>query len=193
VTDTSIQAKLEFPPLGDMLANAKKDLRVAIAAAMQTNRGLLFDQDGGRNGHKSWAAPLLRVGQPMSASGTLRNSMGPNGGNPGPSGFVRFSGDLVSIGTALAYADTVCHGATITAAPGHALAIPLPMGKRATDVAKELRKGSTRRKNPTTGKNENVIFRKSVTIPAREFDLITSADEREILGGLEKKIVAVLS
>lgn len=189
---SAIEIKMEFPPLGDELAAAKKDLQIFIAAQIQTNRGQLFDANGDYNGHKSWAAPLLRVGQPMSMTGALRNSIGPNQGQAGPSGFVRFQGDLVSVGTSLAYAETVCKGAVIHAAPGHALKIPIPGGKRATETAKTLRKGATKIKNEE-GKTEAFIFRKKVTIPAREFDVITSADEREIGTAIENKIAQVLS
>lgn len=186
----------KFPKLAKKLRAAKPELQLFLAAQMQTNRGMLFTKSGDFNGHEKWKQPLLRVGQPLSKSTSLRKSMGPKQaqGKAGPGGIVRFNGPKVTIGTTLAYAEIANFGTTkmpggkIVAKDGHALKIPLPAGKRATETTKGIRKA-----NKEAGAPVGFMFVKSVKIPERRFDDLTAADTNEIRKAYERKLKSVVS
>lgn len=174
-----------------------------VIIAVQTNRGRLFSAGGDFNGHQKWKADIFRAGQPLMNRRTLAKSLGPNGksGNAGAGGFVKHPGMTkvgdVIVGTKLAYARMMNDGTTkmpggVLRAHSGVLAIPLPAGKKATDVAKQLRKTARTVKNPRTDKNEKVIFRKSVKIPARPFDTVTSADAKDFRQAAQAGVARVL-
>lgn len=102
----------------------------AIAADIQTNRGLLFDNEGAYSGHSKWkdlasglnrkvAKNGLQSRQILRKSGALKNSIGPQNptGAPGPNGSVTYGGDyrqpIVKVGTSLKYAKILNDGGTI--------------------------------------------------------------------------------
>ncbi len=190
----SIIIAWKFPKLAAKLKGAKHELQLFLAAQLQTNRGMLFSRSGDFNGHESWKKPLLREGQPLSKSGTLRKSLGPNAGAPGPNGIVRFNGPKVTIGTQLAYAEMANWGTSklpggkLVARDGHALKIPLPAGKRATATAKAIRAS-----NKKAGAPVGFMFVKSVKIDPRRFDDLTEADQKEISKAYEKKLKSVVT
>lgn len=190
----------KFPDWQDKVLRALPEIRLFIAAQMQTNRGLLFDSEGSRNGHEKWKKPLFRNGMALSSRGTLRKSMGPMAKNKPITNvgtIVRFNGDNITIGTNLMIARLMndgtknLPGGKLVPVNAKALKIPLPGGKRATSLAKTLRKGSTKIKNKD-GRNENVIFVKSVKIPERPFDTWSPLDQEEIETALMNKVTEVV-
>lgn len=130
--------QFKFPNWEQKLKRAQEEINLFIAANMQTNRGMLFDAEGGRNGHKKWAPLVFRNGMILSKRGTLRKSLAPqnDGHRPGagPDGVVRFSGATITIGTQLAYARIMndgtakLPGGVIRAKNAQALKIPVEPG-----------------------------------------------------------------
>ncbi len=137
----------KFPEWARAVTAAEAEINLFIAATVQTNRGLLFDSEGSALGHKPWKKLLLREGQILSQRGALRRSIAPYNpnGTPGPDGIVRFAGDVITVGTRLAYAKMMNYGTV--GLPGgvlrprnaKALKIPLPAGKSASKVARDIR------------------------------------------------------
>lgn len=190
----------DFPNLEDKVRRAEDEINLFIAAQIQTNRGMLFDSEGGYNGHERWAPLKLRSGQILSRSGALRQSIAPQNatGRAGPDGIVRFEGDTITVGTTKAYARLMndgtvnLPGGVLRPVNAQALMIPLPSGVTASPSAKKLRKESTKVEGPG-GRPQNVIFRKSVKIPARPFDNWTAEDEAELSEALAVKVSEVLN
>ncbi len=189
-----VSFELKFPDLAGKLLKADQELKLFVAAMMQTNRGMLFDREGAYNGHKKWAPLVFRQGQILSNRGVLRQSLAPSSptGRPGPDGIVEFGNGVVTIGTNLVYARLMndgtvnMPGGVLRPVNAKALKIPVPGGKGATDVAKSLRKGASGK-----GKDK-FIFRKSVKIPARNFDDWTKEDELELAQAYMNKVAEVL-
>lgn len=182
----------KIPNFEAKLRAAMPELRLFVAANMQTNRAMLFDKSGSHNGHEAWPAPKFRSGQPLKLTGTLAKSIGPKVSDPNKpvqskGGIVRIQGDLVTIGTNLIYAAMMNWGTTklpggkLVAKNAQALAIPIPPGKKATAAGKKARK-----------EHGNTMFVKSVKIPERRFDEWTAEDERELKIALGNKIIEVL-
>jgi phage gpG-like protein len=165
-----IVAKFKFPHLEDKIKKNRHRIEMFIAATMQTNRALLFDSEGAANGHKKWATLKFRTGKPLLLRGTLRKSIGPtnDGKRPkqGPNGIVEYANGVVKIGTSLAYAAPQNFGAVVSAKKAKALKIPLGPGK--------------------------YMFRKSVTIPARNFNSISPEDKQEFNEALAQVCAEVL-
>jgi hypothetical protein len=194
----------KFPKLATKLLANRWIVDREIIVAVQTNRGQLFTHGGNMNGHKGWPALTLRSGQPLMNRRTLAKSIGPNGtsGKAGEGGFVKRPGitkvgDII-VGTKLAYARMMNDGTSkmpggvLRAKSGGVLKIPLPAGKKASDLAKKLRKTATTVYNKRTEKNERVIFRKSVKIPPRDFESVTAADAKEFRAAAKAGVQAVL-
>jgi phage gpG-like protein len=179
----TIDLGFDFPDWDEKLRKNRRRIDLFMAAQMQTNRGMLFDAEGSRNGHKKWAPLKFRKGQILSKSGALRRSLAPSSlkGLAGPDGLVRFGSDFWEIGTKLFYARMMNDGTT--GLPGGvlkprkalALKIPASMGG-GTKIAKE-------------GK---FIFRKSVKIPARNFDQMNERDEKEMGEALTNLIAKIM-
>lgn len=173
-----ISIKTDYPKLAERFKKHQAQIMLALAAAMQTNRAMMFDKDGADNGKAAWAPLKFRQGRPLQDTGTLRKSMAPNndGIRPGQGtdGIVRVKGNEVVIGTKIAYAGMMNDGTTklpggvLRPVNAQALKIPIPGGKKATDAAKGLRKSE--------GK---FMFRKSVKIPARPMNEVTEQDAKE--------------
>lgn len=147
-----LEFNFRFPDWQDKVLKALPEIRLFIAAQMQTNRGLLFDSEGARNSHQKWRKPLFRSGMALSARGTLRKSIGPMAKNKpieNKGSIVRFHGDSITIGTNLMMARLMNDGTVnmpggkLVPVHAQALKIPLPGGKRATSLAKNLRKGAS--------------------------------------------------
>lgn len=116
-----VEINFKFP---DMLAKYKRNWKrilIGMAADIQFNRGMLFDNEGAYNGHKKWqdlksgenlkiAKNGLKSRMILSRSGALRQSISPStpDGQPGENGYVKIEGDLktavVKVGTMLGYA-----------------------------------------------------------------------------------------
>lgn len=173
----SVDIKFDMPKLAPILRRNRQRLLLAFAAAIQTNRGLMFDKEGAHNGHKKWAPLKFRNGQILTDRGTLRKSIAPSNpkGQPGPDGIVQFSGESIKVGTKVFYAammnwgTTKLPGGVLRPKNAQALRIPLPKGRGATEGAKGLRKSSG-----------DYIFRKSVRIPERRFDAWNEEDQQEV-------------
>lgn len=189
------EMEFKFPDWAAKINQAQDEINLFIAAMMQTNRGELFDSEGAANGHDKWAPLAFRRGQILSNRGTLRQSLAPSNpqGRAGSDGIVRFAGEVITIGTKLAYARMMndgtakMPGGVLRPVNGKALKIPLPGGENATAGAKSLKKGSSK-----IG-NSNFIFRKSVKIPGRPFDTWTKEDEDEMSAALTNKLVDILN
>jgi phage gpG-like protein len=139
-----VAVKLKFPDLLGAFRSQAPALAQFIAAQIQTNRALLFDSEGSYHGHPRWAPLKFRNGQPLKDTGVLKNSIGPrtSGGKPARNigSILQYRGSManpvVTVGTNLYYAELQNKGGVVQAGPGKALAIPLPMGKNATQAAK---------------------------------------------------------
>lgn len=188
---------LEFPDLYNKLRKHEDEIYRFVAAQMQFNRGMLFEHEGNYNGHPGWAPLAFRSGQILSKRGTLRKSIAPLSadGKAPSNGSVVISGDTITIGTSLFYAAMMNWGTTnlpggvLRAKNAKALMIPIPGGKGGTPAGAGLKK--TKVQGPGKGK-QNVIFRKSVKIPARHFDEWTKADQDELEDALVNKISEIL-
>jgi phage gpG-like protein len=159
-----IKIDVKIPDLSRVFKTHQHDIMMALAASMQTNRGMMFDKDGADNGKEKWAPLVLRKGRPLQKTGTLRKSFAPQitvNGKPaqGKDTVLRFEGTKVVIGTKLLYAGMMNDGTTkmkdgvLRPVMAQALKIPLESGK--------------------------FMFRRSVKIPARRMDEITSEDKAE--------------
>jgi phage gpG-like protein len=192
----SVLFEIKLPDWHKKVKDKMPEMIDLALATMQTNRGMLFDQEGAYNGHTKWAPLKFRNGQILSNRGNLRKSIGPvgNGVTPvrSPGGVVRFSADTLTIGTTLAYAAMMNFGTTqmpggvLKATNAKALKIPLPAGKSATPAAKGLRKTAS-----GEGRDK-FIFRKSVRIPARDFIGWNEKDQQELEETLTNKFWEIM-
>ena len=198
-----VDLKFKFPNLGNVIREHRQEIDRFIAAQMQFNRGMLFDQEGAYNGHQKWDELKLRKGQILTKRGTLRKSIAPrsSNGQAGPGGIVKFSGGIITIGSNLIYSSMMNWGTTklpggvLVPKNAKALMIPIPGGKSATEGAKTLGKSGKKIKRDVGGKQKstNVIFRQSVKIPARRYDEWNDKDQEELTIALRNKLVQVLN
>lgn len=193
---SAVDIDFKMPDLAGKFRSHTRELYLFIAAQIQTNRGFLFAHEGAYNGHKKWAPLKFRQGQILSKSGTLRKSISPlpARGSPGNDGIVKISGDRITVGTRLYYARLMNDGTSkmpggvLRPIKAKALMIPIPGGKTATPLAKQI--GKTAHKNDNGGK---FIFRKSVKIPPRPFDDWNREDQLELDEALSNKIAEILN
>lgn len=200
----TVDVQFKWPDLEARLQKAEPEIKLFLAATIQTNRGMLFDSEGKHNGRPGWAPLVLRAGQVLSDRGVLRKSMAPYSadGKPGPNGTVVIQPDAIIIGTNLLYARLMNDGTTkmpggkMVAKNAKALKIPIPAGRNATPVAKKLRKNAkTLSYEVAEGvqRQGKFIFRKSVRIPARPFDDWNNQDQEELDAALINKTAEVLN
>lgn len=141
-----LEIDFQFPDWAAVLKKHERELNLFIAANVQFNRGMLFDQEGAYNGRSRWKELSFRNGQILSKRGTLRKSIAPFNprGIPGPDGIVKFSGDTVTVGTNLMYARMMndgtvkMPGGVLRAKNAKALKIPIPQGDNAGEAAMEI-------------------------------------------------------
>lgn len=199
----TLSIKFDFPDWKGELERAEQEINLFIAAQIQFNRGMLFESSGTYNGRQGWAPLKFRRGKPLLDRGTLRRSLAPMNGNgaPGPNGVVRFESSAIVIGTTLIYARLMNDGTTkmpggrMVVRNAKALKIPLPSGKNATPAAKDARRSAKTISTEVAAgerRNEKVLFRQSVKIPARPFDDWNEEDQRELNDALVNKIAEVL-
>lgn len=125
-----IRIDFKLPDFAAKIQANASEIALFLAAQLQTNRGLMFD-DGNAGRPTKWAPLKYRVGMPLSLTGTLRKSwQGDFNGKPGPNGIVRANLDKVTVGTTLAYAMIHNTGGVITPKNKPVLWIPLPQGKK---------------------------------------------------------------
>ena len=199
-----VEIVFTFPNWAAKMKKRMNEINLFIAAQIQFNRGMLFDNEGAYNGRPRWKELVFRNGQILSNRGVLRKSIAPTNpkGTPGPDGIVRFNGDMITVGTQVAYARLMNDGTTkmpggkLVAKNAKALMIPLPSGKSANVNAKQARKESSTLLKPKEGggySRQNVIFRKSVKIPSRPFDDWNAEDQKELDAALIGKLVQVMN
>lgn len=147
--------KFRFPDWAKRVKSRKQEILLALAASIQTNRGMLFDAEGAHNGHNRWPALKLRDGMILSSRGVLRRSIAPMNpsGRPGVKGVVTIAGEEVSIGTTIAYARMMNNGTVGLPGgvlrpkkAGGVLRIPLPQGDKANENAKDIQRSANNRK-----------------------------------------------
>lgn len=200
----TVNVEFKWPDLEGRLKKAEPEINLFLAAAVQTNRGLLFDSEGKHNGRPGWAPLKLRAGQILSDRGVLRKSIAPYSadGRPGPDGTVVIQPDAIIVGTNLLYARLMNDGTTkmpggkMVAKNAKALKIPIPGGKNATPAAKALRKNAkTLSYEAADGvqRQAKFIFRKSVRIPARPFDDWNQQDQHEVNEALVNKAAEIMN
>jgi phage gpG-like protein len=160
-----IKIGLRFPDLADRFKKIRSEAMLVFAAAMQTNRAMMFDKDGADNGKPKWAALKWRSGRPLQKTGVLRKSFAPqnDGIRPGrgQDSILKVMGDTVTIGTKLLVARMMNDGTT-----------KMPGGVLRPRVAQALR-------FPKPHGAQGFMFRKSVKIPSRPMDIVTDEDKRE--------------
>lgn len=172
---TGVDIEFKFPDLEARLKRAEGEINLFLAAAVQTNRGMLFDSEGKYNGRPGWAPLKMRKGQILSDRGVLRKSIAPYSadGKPGPDGIVVIQPDAIIVGTKLLYAAMMNYGTAGLPGgvlrPKYAKALKIPVGR---------------------GK---FIFRKSVRIPARPFNDWNQEDQNEVSEALTNKAAEVLN
>lgn len=167
--------ELNMPNLSEKIKSRRDEIQRFIAAQIQFNRGMLFDNEGAYNGHPPWEPLKYREGQILSKRGTLRKSIAPNSadGNAGADGYVKIKPDSVTIGTNLYYAAMMNYGTK-----------GLPGGVLKPVKAKAL-------KIPTGPKS--FIFRKSAYIPPRPFNELNEQDREEFEIALSNKLAELLN
>lgn len=206
---------LKFPDWLLKIRQSENDIYLLVAATLQTNRGLMFDNANA--GRSAWARPKLRDGAPLSQRGPLRQSFAPtnDGKRPGqhPDGIVKINQDTVTIGTKVVYAETHNRGAVIRPKKAKFLWIPLPAGKAnssnaPTDEAKGLRKSAGRKKKGqdwkwtktpngpllvTAPSGKVFLLAKKVTIPKRPLDQWNDMDQAELEETVINKLAEILN
>lgn len=153
-----LKIDFDFPSLERNLRKHQSEANLLVMATVQTNRGMLFDQEGKMNGHKVWDKLKMRDGQILSRRGVLRKSIAPFNakGTPGPQGIAKTTGFLkADVGTKVKYASTQNNGAIIKAKPGKVLSFI----------------------NEISGKR---VYTHSVNIPARNFSDWNDRDQAEL-------------
>jgi phage gpG-like protein len=165
-----LKVDFKFPPWAADLEKHYQQVMLGVAATIQTNRGMLFDQEGAYNGHKRWEPLKFRAGQILSDTGTLRRSISPQipNGRAGPGGIVKISGDVVTVGTTIKYAAIHNYGGVIR--PKKAKALSWTVGKHR-------------------------VFAKKVEIPARPFldGAWNNQDQQEVYDTLKNKVARILN
>lgn len=184
-----VKMDFHFPKLAEKFKRHEDEIKLLMIATVQANRGMLFDAEGAYNSHPKWAPLKFRQGQILKDRGNLSRSIAP--GNPtgraGIDGIAQFRGDMIEIGSTLAYARLMNDGTTkmpdgkLTAKNAKALRIPLPPGKKASDFAK------TASKTASTGRS--FIKKTNEEIKEMRSDIRSTLNpkRRRALGKLIKK------
>lgn len=168
----TVSVSIQIPNFIAMSNKAFADLPLIIAASVQTQRGFIFDHEGEYNGHEKWAPLKFRDGQILSDTGKLRKSIAPmqkKDGKPGreEGTILEARGDMVTVGTDIAYAEIHELGRIYHGTPGMPLAFEVPY-KVTGKNGKKRKKGSY------------WIFCQKIVIPPRPFGTTTQQDAEEI-------------
>lgn len=166
---SKVEITVRMPDFRGMARQIKKEIPGLIAATLQTQRAMIFDQEGAYNGRSKWPDLKCRQGQILKDRGTLSRSIGPanDGIHPGrmTGSVVRLSDTVVTIGTTIAYASVHNNGAVIE--PVKAKALRFKCGGRWR-------------------------FSKRVRIPARTFNDFTDQDVTELEDTIANYIASVI-
>lgn len=186
-----VEIEFKFPEWAKKVKARESELNLFMAANIQFNRGMLFDNEGAYNGRQKWASLKMRSGMILSRRGTLRKSIAPSNasGQPGTDGIVRFSGDTITVGTKILYARLMndgtekMPGGVMRPVRAKALKIPLPQGQHANAETKKRAKEAGARQAQARANELRRLIDNAQT-PASE------AKYREQLRKLEKRIAA---
>lgn len=167
----TVQVDIQLPDFHSKSFKSILDLPLIIAATVQTQRGMIFDNEGAYNGHEKWEPLKFRKGQILKDRGTLSKSIAPknDGKKPGQANgtILQATGDMVTVGTDIAYAITHELGATILPKkPGGLLHFKVPV--------------YTTTKTGKTKKSTQWIHAHKVVIPARPFGQMNQQDADEL-------------
>jgi phage gpG-like protein len=115
---TLLHVQFKMPNWAEKFRSELGNIHGKALATIQTNRGMLFKQEGAYNGHAKWKPLKNRKGQILADTGTLKNSIAPKGGDKkrpsaGPNGILKFIGDVMTIGTNVKYANIHNFGGVI--------------------------------------------------------------------------------
>lgn len=122
--------RFKFPDWAAQFQANMPRLKRKAMATVQTNRGMLFKNEGAYNGHSRWKELKSGKSQNIDAksgekerkilqkTGTLKNSLAPQGASKeypqaGPDGILEFHGDTLKIGTNVKYAAIHNYGGVV--------------------------------------------------------------------------------
>lgn len=207
---TDLVRRLEGGPLQKELRGiaAEKGVQAIIGQAIHAN----FDAGG-----PGWEPLKFRKGQILKKTGLLIRSVT----TPGAQGNVaRVQGSTIKWGTSLPYAKIHNEGGKIVAEKGKAIKIPIPQGDKAGPAARAINKAAVegkisivkakmrKSKNPYkylkrlsflkeklakgTG-GPKFIYRKSVTIPKREFLVVRPVWVEQLNTYMKKRVKQILT
>lgn len=114
---TLLNIKFTMPKWAETVTLEMNHIKGKAMATMQTNRGLLFRNEGAYNGHAKWK-DIQRSGQILADTGTLKNSLAPKGSEGDkpvspPNGIIKFTGDVITMQTNVKYAAIHNYGGII--------------------------------------------------------------------------------
>ena len=159
MSTNEVDISFDFPDLAAAGARIRAGLPGLIAATLQRQRAMIFDNEGAYHGRPRWEPLKCRQGQILFDTGKLSQSIGPlsrTSDRPGYSvgSIVKLSDGIVTIGTNLPYAAVHNYGAVIR--PVKAKALVYKCGK-------------------------DFVFSKKSVIPARPFGDITNEDVTDLV------------
>ena len=169
----TVEVSVNLPDFDAASLTSLKDLPALIAATVQTQRRMIFENEGQYNGRPRWEPLKFRQGQILKDTGTLSKSIGPKNDGKRPAkangSIVEMQPDMVTVGTDIAYAIVHEEGRIIRPKnPGGLLHFQVPEYVRSNKTGKLRQKGT------------RWIHAHQVTIPARPFGNITQQDADEL-------------
>ncbi len=178
----TVEVSIAFPDYDQKTLEMLRDLPLLIAATVQTQRGMIFKNEGQYNGRPKWEPLKFRKGQILKDTGTLSKSIGPKNNGTKPTiangTIVEIKPDMVTIGTDIAYAIVHEEGRTIYPKNGPLLHFQVP---EYVKVKGKLKQAGTR-----------WIHAHKVTIPARPFGDWTTQDGEELSETISNYYTSVL-
>lgn len=192
-----VTCSIRFPNLLARLVKNEDRIYKVMTASLQTNRAMMFDQEGAYNGHPKWAALKYRNGQILSKTGVLRKSIAPANasGNTPPNGYIARLGNLanpeVRMGTVVKYAAVHNFGANIKV-PAHQRTITYKVGKRKSKVISAV-KGRSKANEGKIVTRQVWVKPYEINIPKRNFTDVNDQDTIEVGLALQNLILGILN
>lgn len=178
----TVEVSFNFPDYDLKSLKMLQDLPLLIAATVQTQRGMIFKNEGQYNGRPKWEPLKFRKGQILKDTGTLSKSIGPKNNGKRPvlanGSIVEIQPDMVTVGTDIAYAIVHEEGRTIYSKNGPLLHFQVP---EYVKVKGKLKQSGTR-----------WIHAHKVTIPARPFGDFTQQDADELAATIHNYYMSFL-
>ena len=180
----TVSVNIQLPDFDKKQMWMLRAVPLLIAASLQTQRGLIFQNEGQWNGREKWAPLKFRDGKILRDKGDLSKSIAPrhDDNKPGRSAgtILEAKGDIVSVGTDIAYAIIHEEGKVYHGTPEMPLAFPAPLYKISSKTGKQRKSG------------QYWIFCQKITIPARPFGNVTQMDADEIAQTLANRFQAAI-